>query len=94
LIELNTPGGLPESTQHHQAHLTPPVIVIHRRQPGSVSWVLHPESADVAAMAPGTNTGAAHPVTLGGGKVDDVMKEDGERRRRADAPVVSSADAT
>src|SRR6202040_1357827 len=33
------------------------------------------ESADVAAMAPGTNTGAAHPVTLGGGKVDDVMKE-------------------
>ena len=29
----------------------------------------------MAAMAPGTNTGAAHPVTLGGGKVDDVMKE-------------------
>jgi membrane-bound serine protease (ClpP class) len=26
-------------------------------------------------MAPGTNTGAAHPVILGGGKVDDVMKE-------------------
>ena len=33
------------------------------------------ESADVAAMAPGTNTGAAHPVTLGGGKMDDTMKE-------------------
>jgi membrane-bound serine protease (ClpP class) len=33
------------------------------------------QSADVAAMSPGTNTGAAHPVTLGGGKVDDVMKE-------------------
>jgi len=29
----------------------------------------------VAAMAPGTNTGAAHPVTLGGGKMDDTMKE-------------------
>ena len=26
-------------------------------------------------MAPGTNTGAAHPVTLGGGNVDDVMKQ-------------------
>jgi membrane-bound serine protease (ClpP class) len=32
------------------------------------------ESADVAAMANGTNTGAAHPVTIGGGKLDDVMK--------------------
>ena len=26
-------------------------------------------------MAPGTNTGAAHPVTLGGAKMDDVMKQ-------------------
>ena len=26
-------------------------------------------------MAPGTNTGAAHPVTIGGNKMDDVMKE-------------------
>ncbi len=32
------------------------------------------ESADVAAMAPGTNTGAAHPVIMGGEKMDDVMK--------------------
>jgi membrane-bound serine protease (ClpP class) len=32
------------------------------------------ESADVAAMAPGTNTGASHPVSLTGGQMDEVMK--------------------
>ncbi len=33
------------------------------------------ESADVAAMAPGTNTGAAHPVLGSGATMDPVMKE-------------------
>jgi membrane-bound serine protease (ClpP class) len=33
------------------------------------------EAADVAAMAPGTNTGAAHPVIFGGQKMDTIMKE-------------------
>jgi membrane-bound serine protease (ClpP class) len=32
------------------------------------------ESADVAAMAPGTNTGAAHPVAITGQKIEDTMK--------------------
>jgi len=30
-------------------------------------------AADIAAMAPGTNIGAAHPVALGGGKMEDEM---------------------
>src|SRR5206468_2963635 len=33
------------------------------------------ESADVAAMAPGTNTGAAHPVGMFGGDIKGTMKE-------------------
>ncbi|HMJ22653.1 MAG TPA: nodulation protein NfeD [Terriglobales bacterium] len=80
LIELNTPGGLLESTRHIiEKILASPVPVIIYVTPGgsraaSAGFFIM-ESADVAAMAPGTNTGAAHPVTLGGGKVDDVMKE-------------------
>lgn len=80
LIELNTPGGLLESTRNIiEKILASPVPVIIYVTPGgsraaSAGFFIL-ESADVAAMAPGTNTGAAHPVTLGGGKVDDVMKE-------------------
>ncbi len=80
LIELNTPGGLLESTRNIiEKILASPVPVIIYVTPGgsraaSAGFFIL-ESADVAAMAPGTNTGAAHQVTLGGGKVDDVMKE-------------------
>ena len=80
LIDLNTPGGLLDSTRDIiEKILSSPVPVIiyvapsGRRAASAGFFIL--ESADVAAMAPGTNTGAAHPVTLGGGKLDDVMKE-------------------
>src|SRR5437660_4643662 len=80
LIELNTPGGLLESTRNIIEKITAaPVPVIIYVTPGgsraaSAGFFLL-ESADVAAMAPGTNTGAAHPVTIGGGQMDSVMKE-------------------
>ncbi len=80
LIELNTPGGLLDSTRNIiEKILASPVPVIIYITPGgsraaSAGFFIL-ESADVAAMAPGTNTGAAHPVTIGGGKMDDVMKE-------------------
>jgi membrane-bound serine protease (ClpP class) len=80
LIEINTPGGLLESTRDIiEKILTSPVpVIIYVAPSGSRAasagfFIL--ESADVAAMAPGTNTGAAHPVALGGGKMDDTMKE-------------------
>jgi membrane-bound serine protease (ClpP class) len=79
LIELHTPGGLVDSTRSIiEKILSSPVPVIVYVAPTGANaasagfFIL--ESADVAAMAPGTNTGAAHPVTLGGEKVDDVMK--------------------
>jgi membrane-bound serine protease (ClpP class) len=80
LIEINTPGGLLDSTRSiiEKILAAPVPVIIYVTPSGSRAasagfFIL--ESADVAAMAPGTNTGAAHPVTIGGGKMDDVMKE-------------------
>jgi len=80
LIELRTPGGLETSTREivEKIIASPVPVIVYVTPAGSRAasagfFIL--ESADVAAMAPGTNTGAAHPVMLGGGKMDDVMKE-------------------
>jgi membrane-bound serine protease (ClpP class) len=80
LIELNTPGGLLISTREIiEKILASPVPVIIYVTP-SGSWAASAgyyilQSADVAAMAPGTNSGAGHPVSMGGEKMDDIMKE-------------------
>ncbi len=80
LIEISTPGGLLDSTRDIIAKIlaSPVPVIIYVAPSGSRAasagfFIL--ESADIAAMAPGTNTGAAHPVSLFGGKMDDVMKE-------------------
>jgi len=80
LIEINTPGGLVDSTREIIQKITTsavPVIIYvgpsGSRAASAGFFIL--ESADIAAMAPGTNTGAAHPVVMGGGSMDDVMKE-------------------
>jgi membrane-bound serine protease (ClpP class) len=80
LIEINTPGGLVSSTRDivHAILAAKVPVIIYVTPSGSFAasagfYIL--ESADVAAMAPGTNTGAAHPILGGGEKMDPVLKE-------------------
>ncbi|HTD53812.1 MAG TPA: nodulation protein NfeD [Silvibacterium sp.] len=79
LLVLNTPGGLLDSTRSMVGKiLASPVPVVVYVAPsgsraGSAGFFLM-EAADIAAMAPGTNAGAAHPVVQGA-KLDDVMKQ-------------------
>jgi membrane-bound serine protease (ClpP class) len=80
LIVLDTPGGLLDSTrQMAGAILGSKVPVIMYVAPagaraGSAGFFLL-ESADIAAMAPGTNAGAAHPVLEFGGQPDATMNQ-------------------
>lgn len=78
LLELYTPGGLGSSMREIISKILAsqvPVIVYvtpsGSRAASAGYFIL--ESADVAVMAPGTNTGSAHPVPLFG-KLDDEMK--------------------
>ena len=81
LIEMNTPGGLVSSTREIIEKITSspvPVIVYVTPAGGHAgsAGIFILESADVAAMAPGTAAGAAHPVTFIGPvqvKPDDEM---------------------
>jgi membrane-bound serine protease (ClpP class) len=81
LIELNTPGGLVSSTREIIQQITSspvPVIVYVTPTGGHAgsAGIFILESADIAAMAPGTAAGAAHPVALIGPmqmKTDDEM---------------------
>jgi membrane-bound serine protease (ClpP class) len=79
LIELDTPGGLLSTTRTIVGRIgASPVPVIVYVAPqgaraGSAGFFLL-EAADIAAMAPGTNAGASHPV-VEGAKLDDTMKQ-------------------
>ena len=79
IIELRTPGGLESSTRKIvESMLRSRVPVIVHVAPGgsraaSAGFFIL-QAADVAAMAPGTNTGAAHPVLMDGGSGGEVMK--------------------
>jgi len=80
LIRLNTPGGLMTAMQEIIQKIVAsqaPVITFVAPSGGraaSAGFMIL-QAGDVAAMAPATNTGAAHPVLLGGAQLDPTMKQ-------------------
>jgi membrane-bound serine protease (ClpP class) len=80
VIELDTPGGLETSMRQIVQAISnakvPVVVYVYPRGARAASaGVFVTMAADVAAMAPGTNIGAAHPVAVGMGKTSKTMEK-------------------
>src|SRR5438105_3541085 len=80
VLRLDTPGGLDTSMRLIIKDFTSssiPVVVYVAPSGGRAAsaGVFITLAAHIAAMAPGTNIGAAHPVAMGGGEMDKTMKE-------------------
>src|SRR6266851_681773 len=80
IVQLNTPGGLERSMRSMvQSILGSPIPVIVYVAPtgarAASAGVFITMAAHVAAMAPATNIGAAHPVAIGGSMDKEMTKK-------------------
>ena len=80
IIQLDTPGGLLSSTRTIVKEMlgSPVPVMVYVAPSGAgagSAGVFITMAAHIAAMAPGTNIGAAHPVAGGGQEVKGVMGE-------------------
>lgn len=79
ILQLDTPGGLDTSMRdiiRKMLNSTIPIIVYVSPSGGRAAsaGVFITLASNIAAMAPGTNIGAAHPVVMGGEEIDEEMK--------------------
>jgi membrane-bound serine protease (ClpP class) len=97
LLELDTPGGLLDSTREIvQSMLNSPLPVIVYTAPqgarATSAGVFIMMASDVAAMSPGTHLGAAHPVSIGGGS-NPLKKKPGDSPGKGQGSPGSKADS-